>query len=212
MIYDFAPKGRVLDIGSGVGILGLLIGRDFDVKMSAVEKQNYLADYARHNYQINNIGVDLYVGDIADFETDYKYDYIVSNPPFYDSNVIQSQNERLNIARYAHHLPLATLISVAKKLIKPKGYMIFCYDAKQTDRVLHDLVEAKLNPEVIKYVHPKHDREAKIVLIAARANSKSMLRVMPPLIVFDDHDNYTVDAARAFEIASTNVITADREE
>ncbi len=210
-IRRFSPRGNVLDVGSGVGVVGLLAARDFKLKMDIVDKQQYLVEYAQHNYKINDLEVRAFVADFAEFGNNSKYDYILSNPPFYDSAVIQSQDERLNIARYSHHLPIDKFVSSAKKLLKPKGYLIFCYDAKQTDRVLYELKSLNLNPEEIRFVHPKADKEAKIVFVAARGNSRSMLRVLPPLIVFDDNSNYSAEAINAFNQASTHVITADRE-
>ena len=42
-LYDFIsklnPKGQILDIGNGCGILGLLIARDFKVKLFGIDKQ-----------------------------------------------------------------------------------------------------------------------------------------------------------------------------
>ncbi|MDD3598474.1 methyltransferase, partial [Sulfuricurvum sp.] len=56
-ISRFAPKGRVLDVGAGSGIVGLLIGRDFpNITLESVEKQPLYAEFARRNAAINKIG------------------------------------------------------------------------------------------------------------------------------------------------------------
>jgi tRNA1(Val) A37 N6-methylase TrmN6 len=205
------PRGKVLDVGCGVGILGLLTARDFDVEMSVIDKQKYMTDYAMTNYRANNLPVEVHTGDFGDFGDAQKYDYIISNPPFYDSAVTQSQDERTNMARYAHHLPLEILAEGVKRLLKPRGYFVFCYDAKQIDKVFHCLRIAKLNPEIVRFVHPKADREAKIALVSARSNSRSMTRVLPPLVVFDEENNYLPDAQAAFDLANTHVISADKD-
>jgi len=211
-IARFSPRGRVLDVGSGVGIVGLLVARDFPVGMAIIDKQPQMIAYARHNYALNGLDVAAHVGDFAQMDGERMYDWIVSNPPFYDSAVTQSDDAVLNIARYAHHLPSRDLIQTAKRLLKPRGRLVFCYDAKQIDRVFSELREAKLNPEMIRFVHPKADREAKIALIAARANSKAMLSVLPPLIVFDANDRYMPEAQGAFERAGTHVVSGVRSE
>ena len=212
-LYDFIsslkPKGRVLDIGCGVGIISLLLARDFDIKVTAIDKQARAVEFAKRNFALNNIEADVYEMDITKELPDGEFDYIVSNPPFYAPSVQQSRDESINISRYSHHLPIDLLVLAVKRLLKPRGYFIFCYDAKQSDTLLQKLREAKLNPELIRYLHPKIDRDAKTVMISARKNSNAMLRVSPPLIVFDDNGKYHKEAKRAFIRANTHSIKGD---
>lgn len=209
-ISSFHPKGKLLDVGCGVGIISLLLSRDFKLETSIIDKQEIMLQYAEHNYTINNLTVKSYRADFLLWEEgDQRFDMIISNPPFYDSRVTQSQNEHLNIARYAHHLPIDAFVQKVKLHLKPRGRFIFCYDAKQVDRLLFALITHKLNPEVIRFVHPKEDRESKLVMIAARANSKSMMKVLPPLIVFDQESCYQQEAQEAFAMASTHSIKGD---
>lgn len=208
-IRQFEPKGKLLDVGCGIGVISLLLSRDFKIETTIVDKQKIMLKYAKLNYTINALSSKSYLGDFIEYDFENSFDYIVSNPPFYDSSVIQSQNKRLNIARYAHHLPIEKFIKKVKTILRPRGRFIFCYDAKQIDRLLYTLMENKINPEVLRFVHSKVDRESKLVMISARANSKSMMRVLPPLVVFDDDSNYLDEAKMAFIRASTHSIKGD---
>jgi len=212
-LYDFAshfkPKGDLLDIGAGVGVLSLLLSRDYSVQTTIIDKQDIMIEYSKKNFSINDISVNAKIIDISDFDSAEKFDIIISNPPFYDSCVTQSDNEHINISRYNHHMPIETLIQSVKRLLKPRGKFIFCYDAKQIDLLLYHLKEAKLNTETLRFVHSKIDRESKLVMIMARANSKSMTKILAPLIVFDKDGQYTHEAKLAFEKANTNTIKAD---
>ena len=208
-ISQFKPKGKVLDVGCGVGIISLLLTRDFPIETEIIDKQELMLNYAKHNFFLNNLEVTAHLSDFQEFPEDKKYDFIVSNPPFYDSNVIQSKNEHLNIARYAHHLPIESFIQKVKKILKPRGYFIFCYDAKQIDKLLYTLKEEKINPEQIRFVHSKVDRESKLVMIAARMNSKSLTKILPPFIVFNEKSVYNREAKKAFEKAKTQSIKGD---
>ena len=214
-LYDFAasfsPSGELLDVGCGVGVLSLLLSRDFALEPTIIDKQERMLAYARHNFKTNGIKAEAHLGDFLSFESGKRFDMIVSNPPFYDSEVTQSRDEHLNIARYAHHLPIDSFVTRVKRLLKPRGRFLFCYDAKQTDRVLSSLKLNNINPEVIRFVHSKIDREAKLILVSARMNSRSMLRVMPPLIVFDKESRYLPEAAKAFERADTHSIKGEWE-
>jgi len=208
-ISTFKPKGSLLDVGCGVGIISLLLSRDFNIETTIIDKQEKMLSYAQHNYALNDLNVKSHLGDFTEFETTNKFDYIISNPPFYDSRVTQSENIHLNIARYAHHLPIEDLIAKVKKLLKPRGYFIFCYDAKQVDLLVYHLTSYGINVEKIQFVHSKIDRDSKLVMIAARMGSKSMTQILPPFVVFDDESVYRQSAQKAFERANTNSIKGD---
>ncbi|MEA3418163.1 MAG: methyltransferase [Campylobacterota bacterium] len=211
-ITSFKPKGTFLDVGCGVGILSLLLSRDFPLEASVIDKQEKMLEYTRQNFAINDLEVNAFLGDFLSFESSEQFDLVVSNPPFYDSEATQSENTHINIARYAHHLPFDRFVQKVKKVLKPRGWFLFCYDARQIDRVLKELKVNKINPEVIRFVHSKIDRESKLVLVAARMNSRSVTKVMPPLIVFDEKSNYLPGAAKAFERAETQSIKGDFDE
>ena len=208
-ISSFKPRGELLDVGCGVGIISLLLTRDFNIKSSIIDKQKNMLQYAKNNYRINSLEVDSYLGDFIEIDIEKRFDFVVSNPPFYSSSVIQSGNIELNIARYAHHLPIEKFIKKVKGVLKPRGRFIFCYDAKQIDKLLYNLIKYKINPEVLRFVHSKIDRVSKLVMVMARANSKSMMRIEPPLIVFNSDNSYTREAKSAFIKASTYNIKGD---
>jgi tRNA1(Val) A37 N6-methylase TrmN6 len=210
-ISKLEPKGSVLDVGCGVGIISLLLSRDFDIQTTIIDKQEFMLEYAKHNFAINGLEVLAVQGDFIEWVSEDRFDYIVSNPPFYDPRVTQSQDTSLNIARYAHHLPLESFIKRVKRYLKPKGWFVFCYDAKQLDLIMYYLKEYGITPEIVRFVHSKIDRDSKLVFIAARNNSKSMTKIASPLVVFGDDDKYALEANQAFEMANTHSIKAQRD-
>jgi len=208
-ISQFKPKGELLDVGCGVGIISRLLGRDFDVDITVIDKQSFMLQYAKKNFEIASQDVNVCLGDFINYKFDNSFDFVVSNPPFYSSSVTQSNNENINMARYSHHLPIEEFVNGVKRILKPRGWFIFCYDAKQIDLLLYHLKKAKINPEVIEFVYSKIDRESKLVMIASRNNSKSQTKINPPFVVLDSANNYQVKAEEAFHMANTHSIKGE---
>lgn len=184
-ISSFKPKGRVLDVGSGCGIVGLLVARDNDkVRLEAVEKQDAFVEYATHNARVNKIEYKLHKSDFLDLVLDEKYDYIISNPPFYPEGVTKSDNDMLFNARYNSNLPLNDFFKKVSQALKPQSHFIFCYDASQFGEICIALDKVKLKVVDVQFVHPKSDRVASLVMVHARNGSKSRMKIWEPFISF----------------------------
>jgi tRNA1(Val) A37 N6-methylase TrmN6 len=185
-INSFHPKGKVLDVGAGCGVVGLLVARDNEkIELEAVEKQAAFRHYASTNAAVNKIDYKLHEGDFLELETTLKYDYIISNPPFYPAGVQKSENEMLFHARYNVNLPLSDFFKKVSQLLKPKSHFIFCYDPTAFGEICAELAKVKMRVVDVQFVHPKHDRAATLVMVHARNGSKSMMKVWPPLISFE---------------------------
>lgn len=185
-INSFHPKGKVLDVGAGCGVVGLLVARDNKkVSLEAVEKQAAFREYAQINARVNKISYVMHEGDFLELDTDTKYDYIISNPPFYPSGVQKSENEMLFHARYNVNLPMAEFFKKVSQLLKPQSHFIFCYDATQFGLICEELARVKMRVVDVQFVHPKIDRTASLVMIHARNGSKSMMKVWSPFVSFE---------------------------
>ena len=204
-IASFRPHGKVLDVGCGVGVIGLLLARDFPIDLTLVEKQGLMAGLAMRNMQANSIGARLVESDFFDFTSEERFDYIVSNPPFYHADVVQSENEHIHACRYNTHLPIAPFFEKVKSLLRPRGHFIFCYDASQMGDLMHHLDHVGLRVEALRFVHSKKDRPAKLVMVHARRESKARTTILPPLIVFDG-DTYGEEAHAIFKNARTHTL------
>ena len=209
-LYDFInffrPKGRVLDVGAGCGIVGLLVARDNPkIELEAVEKQDAFVEYATINAKVNNIPYKIHHKSFLELDEDIKYDYIISNPPFYPEGVKKSSNEMLFNARYNVNLPLDKFFKKVSRVLKPKSHFIFCYDASQFGLICAELDKVKLRVVDVQFIHPKVDRTASLVMIHARNGSKSLMKVWEPFISFDG-DEFSKKAQEVYKKASTQSI------
>lgn len=202
-------KGELLDIGSGSGILGLLVARDNKkLNLNQCEIQESFQEFSQRNAKCNSIKTTMHKGSFLELNFEKQFDICVSNPPFYHSNVIKSENENLKIARYNDSMPLEEFIKKTSKILKNSGKFFFCYDVKQLNEIISLLNEFKLNIESLQFVYPKKGKDATLVLVYARKNSKSLLKVLEPLTVFDDNE-FTSDVKKIYEHSSTHSIKVD---
>lgn len=202
-------KGDLLDIGSGSGILGLLVARDYPkLNLHQCELQESFQQLSSKNAQTNEIEAYMYKGKFQEFLFDKQFDICVSNPPFYHSDVIKSDNESLKIARYNDSLPLEDFIHKSSKILKAQGKFFFCYDAKQLQTIILALQKYKLNIEALRFVHPNAQKEATLVLIYARKGSKSLMKVLPSLYVFKGSE-FTQEVQTIYKHSSTHSIKVE---
>ena len=205
-INSFNPKGKVLDVGAGCGVVGLLVARDNEkVVLEAVEKQEQFVEYATINARVNKIDYKINKCDFIEFDEKIKYDYIISNPPFYHDGASRSEDEMLFNARYNINLPLRDFFKKVSKLLNPKAHFIFCYDASQFGLICAELDKVKLRVVDVQFVHPKVDRKASLVMIHARNSSKSLMKVWPPFISFIGSE-FSSEAQSIYKKAKTQSI------
>jgi tRNA1Val (adenine37-N6)-methyltransferase len=205
-------KGELLDIGSGSGILGLLIAKDFDkIKLNQCEIQKMFQFFTTKNSATNKIDSKLYEGSFEHMEFGKRFDICISNPPFYHCDVIKSDNQSLKIARYNDSLPLEIFIKKTASILNSEGKFFFCYDVKQINEILLLLNKYKFNLEALQFVHPKDSKEATLILVYAKRNSKSLTKILKPLIVFDKNNEFTVEVKEIYKKSSTHSIKVDIE-
>ena len=205
-------RGELLDIGSGSGILGLLLRKDYiNITLNQCEIQKMFQFFSLKNAQTNKIYSNLYEGSFEDVEFGKFFDYCVSNPPFYHGNVIKSENESLKIARYNDSLPLESFIKKTAKVLKNDGKFFFCYDSKQINEIIVLLNKYKFNLEALQFVHSKTTKDATLILVYARKSSKSLTKIFNPLIVFDENNDFTQEVQDIYKKSSTYSIKVDIE-
>lgn len=212
-LYDFISqfpiRGEVLDVGGGSGILALLVARDFkEAHVNIIEIQERFVQYAKINAKANKKDITIYFGDFLHMIFEKKFDFIISNPPFYHKDVLRSKNKMIDTARYCAHLPLEHFLQKANKILKPKGAVIFCYDAKQIQDIIYKLSKYKFTIEKMRFVHPHEQKAATLVMIYAKKSSKSLTQVQAPLVVFDN-GNYKQEIEEIFKRVGVHSIKCE---
>ena len=119
------PDGcrRILDIGTGTGLIALMAAqRASSARIVGVEADESSARQAGENIAASRWSdrIETVHSRIQDYDTDEKFDLIVSNPPYYDGTLLCPTAGR-TLARHTVGLTFAELMSSAERLLAPEG-------------------------------------------------------------------------------------------
>ena len=115
--------GRVLDIGTGTGLIALMMAQRFpNARVTAIDIDemavSQAADNVKHSPFADRIGV--VQADVNVFEPTEKFDSIVCNPPFFNHALICPDNKR-TLARHTLSLSYRQLMTAAYRLLDEEG-------------------------------------------------------------------------------------------
>lgn len=134
------PADYVLDIGTGCGIMPLMLAQKGAGKIDAVDLDENSVEEAKINFSASQWSEKLsaYQSDIRNYVTDAKYDLIISNPPFF-INSYKSETERKNMARHTDDsLSFAELCAAASRLLKDDGRFAVVLPVTESAEFLKD--------------------------------------------------------------------------
>jgi methyltransferase small len=200
----FNPRaiyGDVLDVGAGCGILGFLLKRDFkSINLSLLEIQERNLEILKLNSSQNDLPAEILHADFAEFKSEKRFDFIVSNPPFYRERISLSKEPHMALSKSAASLSLQCFIRSANSHLKPNGTLIFCYDAGKIAKICEILEGSKLNLTRLGFVYPSCDKAAKLALIEARKGSRAQCEIILPLYA-GAHGERTKEAETIYKSA-----------
>ncbi len=134
---DCSNSQRILDIGTGTGMIALMLAQRSNAIIDAVEIDEDTAKQATQNCA-NSVWKDrvsVYCCSFQEFAKKNlpKYDLIVSNPPYFTQS-LKSPTQNKNTARHTDALSFEELIIGSKKLLLPNGKLsvILPFDTGET--------------------------------------------------------------------------------
>ena len=120
---EVRPTDVVLDIGTGCGLLPLMLSQKGVSQVDAVDIDKASIEEATVNFEASQWREHLKACcmDIVDFYPNKKYDLLISNPPFFN-HFSKCDSERKSRARHNDvTLSYESLCTVVCRLLKPDG-------------------------------------------------------------------------------------------
>lgn len=187
-----------LDLGTGTGIIPILLeAKGKGSHYTGLEIQEESADMARRSVAYNQLSekVDIVTGDIKEAGKLFKaasFDVVTTNPPYMNhSHGLVNPDMPKAIARHELLCNLDDVIREGAKVLKPGGRFYMVHRPMRLVEIINTLTKYKLEPKRIRMVHPYVNKEPNMVLIEAVRGGKPMLKIEPPLVVYEDVNVYT---------------------
>lgn len=188
---------RVLDLGTGSGILLLLLKAHYHPgPMTGVEIQPEFASLACQNLTENGFEDEASIvhGDLRNpsLLPESSFGLIVANPPFYASGRVQSSPDaRKATARDDRTFTLSDLAACAARALAPGGRLCFVLPAEREGEALAALASAGLQPSVLRRVRNLPDAPDHRTLLQARRGWDGPVLELPPLPLRVSPDAYS---------------------
>lgn len=111
---------QILEVGTGTGIISLMLAqRNSEANILAIDINSDAVNISQNNFSQSPFDdrITSRVEDFKIFETDKKFDLIISNPPYFEIN----SSEKDVLARQRLELDFSDLIEKASQLLSDAG-------------------------------------------------------------------------------------------
>ena len=187
-----APRARAVDLGSGTGIIPLLLCAKNKVRSAvAVELQPSFADLIRRNAILNQMEdritvLNADVRQLTSAELGGEVELVCSNPPYLKTNAGKSNRaEEKEIARHEVHGSIYDFCAAASRLLKTKGRFACVFRAERLSDLFAAMRESRLEPKRLVMVHADECAPPCMVLVEAVKDAAPSLIVDPPLFLYE---------------------------
>lgn len=181
----------VLDIGTGTGIIALMIAqRSNAIQIDALEIDEDAYEQATDNFENSpwndrlycfHAGLDEFIAEPED-----EYDLIISNPPFYSEDY-KSNNEQRDLARFQEAMPFEDLIEAADLLLSEYGIFSVIIPFKEEEKFIAIAAEYELFPFKITRVKGTPTTEIKRSLLAFSRMERNPFPIDELIIEIERH-------------------------
>jgi tRNA1Val (adenine37-N6)-methyltransferase len=182
------PK-HILDIGSGTGLLSLMLAQQTEAFIQTVEIDELAAQQAKQNIANSKWKdrIDVHHQDILSFKPAQSFDLIVTNPPFFENDLHSLQTQR-NIALHSTQLSLSALYNCIHHLLSADGYFAILLPYHRTHYFENLAIDFLLQHKILVHQTKTHSAFRTMLLFS----KKSILATKSETIfIKEDAANYS---------------------
>jgi len=197
-------RGTVLDLGTGCGVLLLLLSRLGACMDSGtgIELQEELLAFAGENFRRNGLQGRLRAV-AGDFRREIPgippeaFDLVVSNPPYGRAgHGRRNPDPRREAARHEVSCSLSELFGAARRALAPEGRFALILPAVRCSEIEALGRREGLGAPIIRRVHPRAGAPVRRILYCASRGREAAVRELPPLYVHGEREKYAPEVER----------------
>lgn len=184
-------NGKGIDIGAGTGLLSLMVSQQHAIEIKAIEIEKDCFLQLQENIAASpwSSHIDAMHLDILEFNTDTKFDVILSNPPFFEHQ-LQSDKQQINLARHQAGLTLEKLMHKVNELLHENGVFYILMPAYRKNETIKAAEHQGLHPFQITDVKQSYRHQPFRVMIAFKRKETN---ISEDLIVIKNNENAYTD-------------------
>jgi tRNA1Val (adenine37-N6)-methyltransferase len=172
----YSSETRILDIGTGSGILALMMAqRNRQTKIDAIEINPDASALAQQNVNLSPWPeqVHIFGTSLQDFSKhkEYIYSLIICNPPFFTGS-LKAPDKIRSLARHNDTLPVRELLEITSKLLTENGKAAFIIPADAFEDWITKALKVSLYPAQVTKVRSSvnHSPHRVMVVFSRKEN------------------------------------------
>ena len=185
---------RVCDLGSGTGLLSLLLlQRHPALSVTGIEIQEAAVSLAQKAIAVNHLEEQLsfFHQDLRTVKSTFpsgSFDLVVCNPPYYPpKSGFIAADQAISTARSETDCSLEDVCRAAAYLLRWGGDFCVVHKPERLTDLLCTMRTVGLEPKRMRFICKSAPSAPSLVLIEARRGGKSGLIIEPPLILQTEH-------------------------
>lgn len=196
--YVPIQRGKIVDLCSGNGVIPILLSGRSKATITGVEIQERLYQMAIRTAEINELQDQIHfihedIKKSVEKLGKEQFDLVTCNPPYFKKVTEKEWNENKHfaIARHEIYCCLDDVIRISSELVKQKGKIAIVHRPERLIDIIMVMKKYHIEPKKIQFVHPKTAKEANILLVEGIKKGKPGVKILKPLVVYNDDSTYT---------------------
>ena len=186
---------RVLDIGTGSGLIALMLAQRLHEKSKnyqiiGIDIDPIAVEQSKNNFEQSPWHSHLRseVCRLQEFQSSEKFALIVSNPPYFQ-NSLKNPNDARAAARHTDSLSYHYLVGYSANLLTENGILALVLPAEAEKDIIELSILHHLQLTEIIYVHPKEGKAIKRILISFRKSKDAPLEPISTHFYIESSDS-----------------------